>query len=81
MNDKPERIWKYSTDTVESRLSFPVYHSSAFVWPAKGRLMNDKRERIWKYSIDTVESRLSAAQPRQCIFKEKILFSVSITFV
>jgi hypothetical protein len=22
-----------------------------------------------------------AAQPRQCIFKEKILFSVSITFV
>jgi hypothetical protein len=38
----------------------------------------------------TMYSRLSiirawfnrfAAQPRQCIFKEKILFSVSITFV
>jgi hypothetical protein len=52
------------------------------------------QEIAWKISVTNsfrmTYSRLSiirawfnrfAAQPRQCIFKEKILFSVSITFV
>jgi hypothetical protein len=58
-----------------------VYRTIAYWWPTMLFYLLGIVSQYSRLSIIRAWFNRFAAQPRQCIFKEKILFSVSITFV